>query len=184
MESFKLEHMMRLPAQLKGFTLFEMIMGLCLISILSIYAVPNYRTFKQNSVMTQELNRLVANINYARNQSITLSQHIILCSTETFLDCDGESQWHKGWLVFVDLDRNRKYDNNDQLLLVEHKMKTGLHAVASRYRKLIRFDQMGFSPGTNLTIRFCDQRGAESGKAIIISNVGRPRVSQEINHCG
>ncbi len=166
-----------------GFTLFEMIIALSIVSILAIYAVPNYQTLKHNSTMTQELNRLIRTIGFARNQSVTLSQHIILCSSQSLKACDGDSQWHHGWLVFADLDRNKKYDDNDQLLLSEHKMKTGLEAVSSQFRKFIRFDQTGFSPGTNLTIRFCDQRGATHGKAIIISNVGRPRTSRKIKKC-
>jgi type IV fimbrial biogenesis protein FimT len=134
--------------------------------------------------MSQELNRLSSSINYARNQSIISSEHIILCSSQSFTACDGNSQWHKGWMVFVDVNRNREFDDNDRILLNENSMTGQLQAMASIYRPMIRFDSMGFAPGTNLSIRFCDERGAEFGKAIIISNVGRPRVVQQIETCG
>lgn len=168
----------------QGFTLIEVIITLSVLSILTAYGLPEWRSFKQNQTMTQELNRLSSSINYARNQSIIASEHTILCSTQSFTACDGDSQWHKGWMVFIDVNRNRNYDSNDRILLNENGMSGHLKALASIYRPLIRFDQMGFSPGTNLSIRFCDERGAEYGKAIIVSNVGRPRVVQQIDNCG
>lgn len=174
---------MKTSTQIKGFTLFETLIGVSIISILSMYAVPNYLELKQSNGMTQELNRLARTINYARNQSIIMSQNIVLCASKSFNACDGESQWNQGWLVFADLNRNKKYDTSDQLLLNEQAMVNGLNAISSQFRNTIKFDQAGFAPGTNLTIRFCDKRGSNAGKAIIVSNVGRPRVSQHISKC-
>jgi len=168
----------------KGFTLIELIIVLSMISILTAYGLPNYRTFKQNQTMTTEINRLSSTINFARSQSIIIGQHVILCSTTSFTACDGNSQWHKGWMVFIDQNRNRTFDGEDRMLLNENSMNKDLQAVASVHRPKIRFDATGFAPGTNLTIRFCDNRGAENGKAIIVSNVGRPRISQQIESCG
>ncbi len=168
----------------QGFTFIELVIALSIISILTAYAVPNYRDFKQSQTMTQELNRLSTTINYARNHSVTLNQHVILCATESFNACDGNSQWHGGWMVFADLNRNRRFDGDDTMLLAENRMSQDLVAKSSIHRQKIRFVQTGFAPGTNLTIRFCDSRGAEYGKAIVVSNVGRPRVVQNINTCG
>lgn len=167
-----------------GFTLIELIIALSIISILSAYAIPSYQTFKQNQTMTQELNRLSSSINFARNQSILMGHHVILCATETYSSCDGSSQWSTGWMVFADKNRNRNYDPSDTMLLNENKMDNALNAISSIHRQKIRFNSTGFAPGTNLTIRFCDERGTESGKAIVVSNVGRPRVLQNINSCG
>lgn len=167
----------------RGFTLVELIIGLSLIAILTAYGIPNYRTLKLNQTMTQEINRLSSTIGFARSQSIIASQHVILCATQSYTACDGNSQWHNGWMVFVDVNRDRTFDAGDRMLLNENNMSQGLEAVASTYRPLIRFDQTGFSPGTNVTIRFCDDRGADHGKAIIISNVGRPRIAQQVSSC-
>ena len=174
--------MKRIPQQ--GFTLIELIIALSMLSILTAYAIPNYRTFKLNKSMTTEVNRLVATINYARSKSIILQEHVILCATESYISCDGNSQWHLGWMVFVDFDRNKLFGENDLMLQNEISMTGNLTAKTSQSRPRIRFDQTGFAPGTNLTIRFCDERGQEHGKAIVISNVGRPRVAQSINTCG
>ena len=170
--------------QAKGFTLIELIIALSIISILTAYGIPNYRTFKQNQTMTQGINRLSSTISFARSQSIINAEHVILCATQSYTACDGNSQWHDGWMVFADSNRNRSFDASDRMLLHENNMSNGLLAVASIHRQKIRFDTTGYAPGTNLTIRFCDSRGAEHGKAIIISNVGRPRIAQQISSCG
>lgn len=175
---------MQVTQRTKGFTLIELIIVLSMIAILTAYGIPNYRTFKQNQIMTQEINRLSSTINFARSQSIIIGKHVILCASESFTTCDANSQWHKGWMVFTDSNHNRTFDGNDRMLLNENNMSEGLQAVASIHRPRIRFDSTGFASGTNLTIRFCDDRGAESGKAIIISNVGRPRIAQKIYSCG
>jgi len=167
----------------QGFTLIELIISLSIIAILTAYAIPSYQQFKQNQTMTHEINRLVATINYARTQSITISKHVILCPSVSFNACDGDSQWHNGWMVFVDSNRDRAFNDGDRMLLNENRMNKTLTAIASSFRPKIRFDAIGFAPGTNLTIRFCDTRGSDHGKAIIISNVGRPRLSQNIISC-
>lgn len=159
-------------------------MGLCIISILTAYAIPSYKTLMMNKTMTQELNRLSSTIQFARNQSIINSQHIILCATVTYTACDGNSQWSGGWMVFADKNRNRKYDSSDSMLLNENKMNDSVNALSSIHRQKIRFDTNGSTPGTNVTIKFCDERGSDFGKAIIVSNVGRPRVQQHIDSCG
>lgn len=167
-----------------GFTLIELIITLSIISIITAYGLPNYHEFKQNQTMTQEINRLSSTIRFARSQSIISGQHVILCATHSFTACDGNSQWHQGWMVFADSNRNRSFDANERMLLNENNMPNDIQAVASVYRPKIRFDSTGFAPGTNLSIRFCDGRGAQAGKAIIVSNVGRPRIAQNISTCG
>ncbi|MCB1583450.1 MAG: GspH/FimT family pseudopilin [Marinicella sp.] len=168
----------------QGFTLIEMIISLCLLAILLTYGLPNYYDFKQNQIMSQEVNRLVRTINFARSQSINSSEHIILCATHSGQGCDGDNLWQKGWMVFSDLNKDRQFSSNDEILLLETKTAHHITAKSSMYRQKIRFDQMGAAPGTNLTVRFCDDRGPEFGKSVIVSNVGRPRVAQSVDNCG
>lgn len=169
--------------QQPGYTLIEMIIILCLISILMAYGIPNYYDFKQNQIMRQEVNRLISSINFARNESIMKSQHIVLCATQDRTACNGNGHWHTGWMIFSDKNRDRELNEQDELLIYEEAMSHQITAISSQYRQIIRFDPMGAAPGTNLTIRFCDDRGPDFGKSVIISNVGRPRVLQSVNRC-
>jgi len=168
--------------KMTGMTIIEMVIALAILGILTGYAVPNYQQFKHNKMMTTEINRLVSSLHFARNQSIILGRHVVLCPSESLIKCDASSQWHKGWLVFRDDNQNRKLDGHEIILTTEQAMQNSLQAVASIYRQKIRYDRLGASPGTNLSIRFCDNRGAGHAKAIIVNNVGRPRVAAT-EHC-
>ncbi|MCX7545166.1 GspH/FimT family pseudopilin [Marinicella gelatinilytica] len=161
-----------------GFTLIEMMIALAVITILTGYAVPNYQAFKHNKIMTTEINRLISSLHFARNQSIIYGSHVILCPSVSLKECDADSFWHKGWLVFKDDNQNRQLDNNEIILTTEQAMQESLKAVASVYRQKIRYDRLGSSPGTNLSIRFCDLRGDDHAKTVIVNNVGRPRVAE------
>ncbi|KAA3641490.1 MAG: prepilin-type N-terminal cleavage/methylation domain-containing protein [Proteobacteria bacterium] len=165
-----------------GLTLIEMMIALAVIGILTGYAVPNYQQFKHNKMMSTEINRLIGSLHFARNQSIIYGTQVVLCPSQSLQSCDAVSHWHKGWLVFKDDNHNRELDSDEDILTVEQAMQNSLTAVASVYRQKIRYDRLGASPGTNLSIRFCDFRGADHAKAVIVNNVGRPRVADS-QHC-
>ncbi len=162
----------------QGMTLIEIMFVLLLISILSGYAIPEYRNLKLNQSMTQHINQLIGGLNYARNQSIIRTEQIIVCPSNDLQNCSNDSNWHQGWMVFIDQNMDRVFNTGDEILTSENTMTSKLTATSSTYRKLIRYDRMGSSPGTNITITFCDSRGSEYAKAIVINNIGRPRVRQ------
>jgi len=167
---------------LKAFTVIEMIITLAIVTLLTGYAMPGYQNFKRNQVMTLSINNLVSSLHYARNQSIITGNDIIVCPSVSLNGCDGGSAWHLGWVIFKDENHNRQLDSNELIISTEQAMEENLEANASEFRPIIRYDRLGASPGTNLSIRFCDQRGAEYGKKIIVNNIGRPRVAAT-NRC-
>lgn len=169
--------------KIKGFTLFELMIGLSLLAILSGYAIPSYRDLRLDRAMTESINELSATLRYARNQSIIRNRQIIACPSQNQQSCATNGNWHNGWLLFIDNNRDRRLDADDQLLQIGNPMPKSLTAKSSQYRKLIRYDQQGAATGTNLTINFCDQRGTPRAKSLIINNIGRPRVSQS-GQCG
>lgn len=167
----------------QAFTFIEMVLAMSIMAVVMAWGFPEYREFKSNQLITQSVNRFAAVILFARSQSIIRSEHIIVCPATEQLVCLQDGQWHEGLMVFADLDRDRIFNNDDVMLLTEGGMGEGITARSSRFRNRIRFDQTGFSPGTNVTVRFCDQRGVTSGKAIVINNVGRPRLSNHTQRC-
>ncbi|WP_179952218.1 GspH/FimT family pseudopilin [Marinicella rhabdoformis] len=171
------------PQTIKGFTLIEIIIGLALITILTGYGMPAYQNLKMNKDMTNAINQLIGGLNYARNQSIIRTEQIIVCPSSNLSSCAASADWHQGWMVFIDKDMNRVFDGSDEILTSENPMNEQLTAQSSAYRKLVRYDKMGASPGTNVTINFCDSRGSEYAKSVVINNIGRPRVSQS-GSCG
>jgi len=157
----------------KGYSLIELMITLTLASILLGYAMPSFYQLKLNKYMENERNRLTASLNYARNYAISHQIFVIVCPSTSGNDCDNQSKWYQGWIVFIDENRNRKLDTDDVLLRHEDAMKKEIIATSSQYRQKIRYNSMGFSAGTNLSINFCDDRGKEFALAIIVNNAGR-----------
>ncbi|MCF6318823.1 MAG: GspH/FimT family protein, partial [Proteobacteria bacterium] len=128
-----------------------------------------------------ERNRLTVSLNFARSYAIKNQQHIIICPSNSGNGCDNQSRWYQGWIIFKDDNKNRQLDDGELLLQHENAMQTGITVTSSRYRQKIRYNGMGFSPGTNLSINFCDVRGEEFAQAIILNNAGRIKQSKPIS---
>lgn len=165
----------------KGFTLIELMITLSIASILMGYAIPNYNQLKLNKFIDSERDRLTVSLHYARTYAITHQTYVIVCPSLSGEDCDNQSNWNEGWIVFSDSNRNRNLDGSDKILRFEDAMKSEIKSTSSIYRQKIRYDGMGASPGTNLSINFCDVRGQEFAKSIIINNVGRVKQSKPIS---
>ena len=165
----------------KGFTLIELTIVLAIIGILSGYALPSFYEFKLKMQLESERNRLTGSLLFARSYAILHQTFIIVCPSISGQDCDNQSNWHQGWIIFFDKNKNRKLDSEDVLIRHEDAMPTQISAISSSHRSKIRYNNVGFSPGTNLSINFCDPRGEEKAIALIVSNSGRVKQSKPIS---
>lgn len=166
---------------LKGFSLIELMITFTIVGIMMSYAMPSFYQLKLNKLMENERNRLTTSLNFARNYAVKNQQHVIICPSTSGHSCDNESKWFAGWIVFLDSNKNRELDAGDLLLQNENAMQKEIIATSSIYRQKIRYNGMGFSPGTNLSINFCDARGSEFAQSIVLNNAGRIKQSKPIS---
>lgn len=160
----------------RAFSLIELIVSLGVLGILLGLAVPGFADYRAKQAMRSASERLLVSLWLARTEAITGSQHTLVCSSSDGQSCDGTGQWENGWIVFVDSNRNRQFDPAEKMLDRGEAFRTGqLTARSVRSRSKIRYNMMGYSPGTNVTITFCDERGPNHAAALIVSNTGRPR---------
>lgn len=164
-----------------GFSLVELMITLTIASILLGYAMPSFQHFKLNNQMNSERNRLTSSLHFARHHAISNQIYVVICPSISGKGCDNQSKWYEGWMIFQDNNKNRQLDNNEEVIRYENAMKSEIIATSSTYRQKIRYNGMGFSPGTNLSINFCDVRGKKYAKSIIINNVGRIKQSKPIS---
>lgn len=167
----------------KGFTLIELIITLSITSILLGYGIPSMQEFTKKQNMSAERSRLLVDLSFSRNTAINTNQNIIICPSVSGKSCDNGSNWHQGWIVFNDSNLNRKRDENDLILRFDNLPMKNLTAISSKYRSKIRFNPMGHSPGTNVSIRFCDQQPSQNNLALIINNAGRIKEANSKKPC-
>jgi type IV fimbrial biogenesis protein FimT len=167
----------------RGFTLPELVFTLAIAVGLLGWGVPTFREIRLNSARTSQVNAFVQGVYFARSEAIKRNGAVSLCPSADGSSCGGAGiPWHAGWIVFVNDDRDSPADRDDaeDLLRVYRHWPDG-HVNANRSTLTFRaFGQMGVTA----TIVFCDARGAPAARAVIISQTGRPRVTNRSSSGG
>lgn len=161
----------------RGFTLLELISTISIAAVLATTAIPAFSGLVQRNRITTEINTFVAHLHYARSEAIKRATRVVMCRSADGLSCGRTEGWHKGWITFADTNANRELDAGESMLRVEAGEDNGI-IITSGQRRRVVYQATGFSPGTNGTYTFCDPDHPEWAKAVILSNTGRPRLSE------
>ena len=183
--------LIRIANRQSGFTLVELMITLVVAALVMGIAVPNLRTFIQNSRITTQGNGILTDLAMARSEAIKRNAPIVVCPsaapTVAAPTCSAGS-WERGWLVFEDaVDPVTKKGNDtfaaaegDNLLRI-HEPLEGNNTLRANGAELVNFVTFGPSGVTTLVnddfLKLCDARGAPFGRAILIYATGRARVA-------
>jgi prepilin-type N-terminal cleavage/methylation domain-containing protein len=159
--------MVKNMANRKGFTLFEVLMVLAVLSTLSSIAYPSLMTWAQRSEFKSEVSTLVAWLHRAKLEAI---------KTNSFVVIEGDAN---GYSIFVDNSKvmgqaGDWFRQPDERQLTHHHLKNG-HVLANNFpNNKARFSgRPGGKPGRFI---FTDKNGTRMD--VIISSVGRIRVER------
>jgi type IV fimbrial biogenesis protein FimT len=144
--------------KIQGVTALELMVTMAVVAILLTTGVPAFK-------------------NYGWNLRMKISHNIqtIICPANDSNTCSGNSDWQGGWIVFTDLNGDRNRQEGEPLRKHAGAVEF-LDINSSRSRSFLRFYPNGSAPGSNISIRFCDQRGAQFAGKIVVSNSGRIRM--------
>ena len=175
-----------------GFTLVELIITIVIIGVLIGIAVPNFRSFVQNSRITSQSNELVGVLSTARSEALKRNLAVVVCRSADptagtpVCTVGGSGAWETGWLVFVDKNNNNSFAaaDNDTLLKV-YPVLTGNNTLRGNSAALgdfLSFRSDGTTTlaaaGTPHHFKLCDTRGTGSARAIVLEPTGRPRIDR------
>lgn len=169
----------RIPAtrhRAGGFTLLELLVTVSVLGILTGLAVPAFSTMWLNSQRTVAVNAFIHSVFLARSTALQRGRTVSICrSTDGETCSNGMADWQRGWIVFVNADRDQPpvRDTNEPLLSVFAAWKGGT-ITSNRVSYSFRPQHNDVLNGT---LVFCDRRGPSEARAIIINYAGRPRIS-------
>lgn len=160
-----------------GFSLVELMGTLTLGTVLVTTAVPTFDGLLAKTRMSGEVNDLISHLYLARSEAVKRFAPAVLCPSANASECLDEPQWHRGYILFADTNNDGERDEGEEILKERRGESNQLTALSSIHRKRVTYRPNGMSGGANLTVTFCDTRNATPPKAVIVSNTGRPRVS-------
>jgi type IV fimbrial biogenesis protein FimT len=159
-----------------GFTLVETLVSLCIACVVLTIAIPSFSKLIAANRISTEVSTLTRHLQLARSEAIKQQQKAVLCPTDNGESCLGNSDWNKGYMVFIDQDADRKRDPEEALIHL-HSIDSQATQVDAGQRKTVSYQPSGWAKGSNLTITFCDANAQAQPKAVVVSMTGRPRTT-------
>jgi type IV fimbrial biogenesis protein FimT len=165
----------------RGVTLLELMVSITVLSILSVLAVPAMVAVFRDSRMSSHVSDMFVSLQLVRSEAIKQNSKVTLCPSEDGEICLAQPHWERGWIVFGDPNSNGQVDPGEVTLLKRGALESEMTLRGSRSR--LTFTGSGLSPGFNDTLRFCDPRGTDDAKRLVISMTGRVRVAKTAPLC-
>jgi len=166
-----------MPRNDSGYSIYELLLTLVLVSILATIGLPAFSTTLAKSRQTAEINALFHAIHLARKESIVRRRVVSICPTQDGQVCTMSTDWSAGWMTFVNIDRDwPAIRDPDEPVLRRFEVNPTSQILANRRSFSLRSTDLR---ATNGTLIFCDRAGRAKPRALVVSYTGRPRVAYE-----
>ena len=168
-----------------GFTLLELLMVVALISVISLFIVPEQRNDRQRKEAQQIQQQLWQLLKFSREQSIQTQRTITVCPLNTNTQC--HSQWSDTLTIFVDINSNATLDTNEIVLTTYRAQQRNAVIRWRNNGRFIRFLRNGFVSSFGSLVFCPTDHTNHNAFSLIISRSGRIRAeqnqSQNQNRC-
>lgn len=161
---------------LRGFSLYELLVTLVLVSILASLAIASFAGIAARARIRVEVDALFHAVHVARKESVMRRQVVTLCPAAGGDQCAATSDWSDGWIMFNnrDADEPPRIDQGEPILQ-RHAVEPTVRIAANRRSFTLRATQ---KRATNGTLVVCDRAGRVAARGLVISYTGRPRVAR------
>ena len=164
-----------------GFTLLEMAIVLAIIAIVAGLTIPNAGNYVDNNRLSAAASDMAVALQTARAESVGRNAPVTLCaSNANGTQCgDSAHQWEKGWILFVDEDRDDTVDAGEEVIQY-HKPLAGnltIRGTAGVDEAVTFFPSGRTSISSTQTLILCDYRGfGDDAKGLVVSILGRASI--------
>lgn len=159
---------------MRGFTLIELLITTIVLAILATLAVPSFQSTIRNSSITSETNRLIAAIQYARNEAIKRNAAVVMARTSAT-----NGSWTQGWQIFQDASATAGGSSyvaaNDVLIRNAEASVNGISIMANASgNQWLAFAGNGMTTEGAISIyHICHNNDASTGRRVSVNRAGR-----------
>ena len=169
-----------------GYTLVELITTVSVVGILATVAIPGMQDVVLDNRRAALANQLSHGIQVARSEAVTRNQRVTVCASVNGSACANEKYWSTGWIIFNDLDGDQLPGGDDESILKSIKGNDSLTITPSSFTNSFTYRPNGRVIGNTAVVNsgefvFCDSRGAEKARVLIIGTNGRPRLDEKLS---
>jgi len=168
-------------AACNGYTLIELLITLAIATTLLNLAAPAGAFLLSDTKASTTVNHFAAELRFARSHAVKHGHHVSVCKSLDQQRCDNTGQWRDGWIIFVDLNRDRARNPGEPLLRSGSLDTPNLNL---EYRAFPTDNYVVYYPtGRSLgngTFTFCDTSGIAAPRALVLYKTGRLRADSQM----
>lgn len=161
-----------------GLTLLELLTAVAIISIMVGLGIPSIKIFYDKHLLHTHTNEIVFDLHIARSEAIKNRTETTLCKSSELAACDNKREWHEGWIIFSDTNKNKQFDGDEILI----RYRPPSHpSITINYSGFRGGNRVSYSPlGTPSTFNgsFKIKNSTQENK-VVISRVGRIRTEND-----
>lgn len=169
-----------------GFTLLELLITLSVVTILTVIAYPNMRSFFQRNSVIAQSNSLQANLQYARGQAAATRGYVSICplspasssSSSLNTTCNTDTKNYAfGWLVYTSNTPNSVYSATTSTLQSVSPGPSGMSVMADT-AGVLTYNSMGelVINDNPASVNFITCADDPAGDAIGVSTTAVPGI--------
>ena len=165
----------------RGFSIIEAMIVLVIVAILIAVAAPGFQELIGNNRMISEVYALRATLSHARTEALARRAPVVVCPTADGATCADSDDWSTGYLAFVDSDGDGAADptDPDEEIIQRETEERSVNIDFDNGNRLVRFAPDGIALGFEGNFVFCDERGANRARALILNAVGSLRAAND-----
>ncbi|XPF96069.1 GspH/FimT family pseudopilin [Colwellia sp. RE-S-Sl-9] len=167
----------------KAFTLVELLVGIAVISIVAMIALPSLNTFVVNMRVDNQITELHRLLLIARNASVNSGQNVVICPLVANT-CTND--WTKEISVFINTSNDSSLDlPSDEIIRVKSALNNNDKFQYSG-GAFLTYNALGNLTTSTAgdTFSYCPNGVTDASRGIIISASGRAYISQDNNNDG
>jgi len=161
--------------------------ALAIAGLLAIMAVPAFHEWLGAYQLANYAKHLAETMTRARTEAVRRGHRVNLCKSLDRMHCADQGNWNAGFLVFVDINRDGKVDDDELVLEIEGSAPRGITVSANRpvddYVSYTNLGQARMLSGALQMGTFTVCRSGRNGVDVVLVASGRVRIANSPTIC-